>query len=257
MVASPTRSSYSPATCRYPSYGPRRSSWEIFLPDVLPYGHPRRCWSWRCEGCGFLKSKDARSLVRIGLQHALDDGLPLILLTLTEPPEPRGYRASSKALTQVVKRLQARHGGSLRWIGVVEWQQRGAVHWHMIVAGLAFSRTVRNKKTGRVYPGHERGRFTHEVTKYGDLRPLVMRYGFGQVVDVHAVGTRPDDTACSLATYVAKYLTKTEDMKRLPKRAQPVRYSQGGNQWAPGVTLTGLRDEKREAMRARAVGEVA
>lgn len=191
------------------------------------------------------------------MQLALDDELPLVLLTVTEPPVARTYRESSKALTALLKRLQAHHGGGLRWIGVAEWQQRGAVHWHLIVAGLAYCKTVRVEKTGRRYPGHERGRFDHEVTKERDLRPLVERYGFGPMFDIHAIGTEPGDTAASLTHYVAKYLTKTDDMVRLPKRAQPVRYSQGRTTWAPGITLTGLRDAKREAARTRAAGEVA
>ena len=215
MVASPTRPFYSFAACRHPSYGPRRSSWEVLLPHVLPYGHPRRCWSWRCEGCALLKSQDARQLIRIGLQHALDDVLPLVLLTITEPSEARNYRESSKALTKLMKGLQARHAGRLRWVAVAEWQQRGAVHWHVLVAGLAYCSKVTIERTGRGYPGHTRGRLEHEVTRGRDVQPLAQRYGFGRMLNIHAVGVDPSDTAASLTWYVAKYLTKTEDMARL------------------------------------------
>lgn len=255
MAAPTSYPSVSWASCRFPVYGKRRSSWEPLLPDTLPYGRPHRCWSWRCPGCGALKSNDARSLVRRGIEAALADGLPLILLTLTEATVPRSFGESSRSLTQLMKRIQARFGGGLRWLAVAEWQRRGAVHWHVIVAGLAYRRRVTVRD--RVYPGHPRGGPGYAVRKEADLRPLIERYGFGPVFNVHAVGVAGSDHASSLARYVAKYLTKTDDMASLPKGAQPVRTSRGRTQWLPGVTLTGIRDEHRAAYLARQAEGVA
>ena len=215
-----------------------------------------RCWSWRCDGCAFLKAKDAERLARLGIEHALDAGLALVFVTLTEPPVARDFKPSSAALTRLIKRLQARFGGQLRWIAVAEWQARGAVHWHLLLAGLVYTSSWRSPR-GRTFAGHSKDQAGHRVRKEADLRPIVERHGFGAVFNIHAVGVRSEDTAEEIASYLSKYLTKSEDMSRLPKGVQPVRASRGRNQWAPGHTLTSLRDERRDAARERAGAEVA
>lgn len=43
--------------------------------------------------------------------------------------------ASRRQLEELGRRLEARLGGRLCWFGCREWQQRGAVHWHLIVWG--------------------------------------------------------------------------------------------------------------------------
>jgi hypothetical protein len=217
---------------------------------------PVRCWSWRCEGCAFLKAKDARRLAAIGIAVALEEKLPLVLLTVTEPADARSFGASSKALTALMKRLQARYGNGLRWLAVVEWQTRDAVHWHVVIAGLVYRRAWTSPRQ-RVFPGHSREQAGPRVRKEGDLRPIVERYGFGAVFNIHAVGVGAGDAAEAVASYLSKYLTKSEDMARLPKKAQPVRSSRGRNQWAPGYTLTSIRDERRAAVRSETVEAVA
>lgn len=245
----------SPAACRNlyrpPLVGARKVLGPLGLGDP-----PVRCWSWRCSGCGFLKAQDARRLVALGIERAFADGLSLVLLTVTEPSVAREFRESSAALTQLMKRLQARFGGGLRWLAVVEWQTRGAVHWHVVIAGLAYGR-VWVSPTGRRFPGHPPDRPGVRVRKDGDLRPLVERYGFGPVFNVHALGVLERDAAGEVASYLAKYLTKSDDMARLPKRAQPVRCSRGRTAWMPGVTLTSLRHERRDAYLAQLAQGVA
>lgn len=222
------------------------------LLDVADLGDPPvRCWSWRCEGCAFLKAKDARRLAALGIEAALTEGLPLVLLTVTEPSEARAFGPSSMALTQLMKRLQARHGNGLRWLAVVEWQARGAVHWHVVIAGLVYRHAWTSPK-GRTYPGHPTGQPGQRVRKERDLRPIVERYGFGVMFNVHAVAVGGEGTAEEVAGYLSKYLTKGEDMAQLPRGAQPVRSSRGRNQWAPGHTLTSIRDERRAAARENA-----
>lgn len=216
--------------------------------------HPVRCWSWRCAGCAFLKAKDARELARLGIAQALSEVRPVVLLTVTEPATPRDFKASSTALTRLMKRLQARAGGALRWMAVAEWQARGAVHWHVVVAGLVYTQVWRSPR-GKLYPGHSRRQRGHRVRKEADLRPLVERCGFGPVFNIHAVGVDRADTAEEVASYLGKYLTKEEDLARLPTGAQPVRTSRGRTQWAPGHTLTSLRDDRRAEARRRAAGQ--
>lgn len=245
-------SALSPAACRAP-YRPPRTGARVILG---PFAEPVRCWSWRCEGCGFLKAKDATRLARLGITDALAAGLPLVFLTLTEPAVARPFGASSKALTSLMKRLQARTGGELRWMAVAEWQTRGAVHWHVVVAGLVYTSPWTSEK-GRIYPGHSREQVGHRVRKEADLRPIVERYGFGAVFNIHAVGVAPDDTAEEIASYLSKYLTKGGDMARLPKGSQPVRTSRCGNQWSPGNTLTSLCEERCAAVREQAAEAVA
>lgn len=128
------------------------------------------------------------------------------------------------------------------------------MHWHLVVAGLLYTSSWRSP-AGRTYPGHGKDRPGHRVRKEADLRPIVERHGFGAVFNIHAVGVRADDTAEEVASYLSKYLTKHEDVSQLPKRAQPVRTSRGRNQWAPGRTLTSLRDERRATARERATAE--
>lgn len=219
-------------------------------------GDTVRCWSWRCPGCAFLKSKDAERLTKLGIESAQHEDLPLVFLTVTEPSIAREFKPSARALTLLMKRLQDRCGGSLRWIAVCEWQQRGAVHWHVVIAGIVYRRAGTSRE-GRTFPGHVRAQEGYAFRKEADLRPIVERYGFGQMLNVHAVGVRPEDTAAEVASYLSKYLTKNEDMARLPKGAQPVRSSRGRSQWAPGHTLTSLRDERREAARIAAQERLA
>lgn len=220
--------SLSPAVCRYP-YRPRLVDARQALGPLGLADPPVRCWSWRCPGCAFLKAKDARRLAALGIQAALSVGMPLVFLTLTEPSTPRAYSTSSKTMTALMKRLRARFCSTLRWLAVAEWQSRGAVHWHVVIAGLAYANVWVSPK-GRRFPGHPPEQPGVRVRKEADLRPLVERYGFGPVFNVHAVGVSSGDTAVEVAGYLAKYLTKSEDMSRLPKRAQPVRSSRGRSQ---------------------------
>jgi len=239
-------------SCQFPQYGSRRRSREVLLPLALPYERPNRCKSWRCESCGALKARDARLLIRLGVTHALAVGDPLIFLTLTEDSNARGYRESSRALTQFMKRLQHRYGGGLRWVAVPEWQKRGAVHWHLLIAGLAYPRAVVSR-AGRRYPGHARSQYARCVSKR-ELASLVLHYGFGRVFDVHAVGVGADAgeaTAREVARYVGKYLTKQLREGGVPRNGRPVRMSQGRNQWCPGVTLTLLAEQAAAQVRAR------
>ena len=188
----------------------------------------------------------------MGVVAALAAGEPVILLTLTEPTLARSFGDSSKALTAFMKRLQHRYGGGLRWFAVAEWQRRGAVHWHCLMIGLAYCRPARNGE-GRRYLGHPHGAHTWEVRKWADLRPLAVHYGFGRVLDVHAVGVGADahTAAEDVGRYLSKYLTKIADAHRLPKGARLVRTSRGRNQWVPGLTLTSLSEAAREHARSR------
>lgn len=237
------------AACSSPVFPRPRPGREVL-------GHQRwnrshRCWSWRCSGCAQLKSQDVAKLVRVGVRRHLLAGVPLVLLTVTEPSDPRPFPSSSKALTSLMKRCRARFNDDLRWVAVGEWQERGAIHWHVLIGGLAYCRAVRSK-TRHLWAGHQRGAFPVEVRKQ-DFVPLVARYGFGKVFNLHAVGAQgnPVDIGGNVAEYLSKYLSKNDDMRRLPKGAQPVRVSRGQHAWAPGMTLTGIRDEKRRAAKER------
>ena len=236
--------SLTSAACRYPVFPYPRPGREIF--GSRRWSESHRCWSWRCEGCALLTIQDVRRIIRAGLVAAGLENLPVILLTLTEPSVSRSVSKSSRSLTALMKRLQAQNGGGLRWLAVLEWQRRGAPHWHVLIAGLAYCRATRTK-SGRVRAGNRRGSYPFEVRKERDLRTIVLRHGFVQVFNVHAVGT--DDPvlgAGEVAGYLCKYLTKTEDMVSLPKGSQPFRSSRGRNQWARGMSLTSLRKEAAE-----------
>lgn len=200
-----------------------------------------------------MKAKDATELAARGIALALDEGRPLVFLTVTEPSVARPFSVSSAALTKLMKRLQARFGGGLRWLAVCEWQLRGAVHWHVVVVGLVYGRAWTSEK-GKTFPGHPPGQLGARVRKEDDLREIVERYGFGPVFNVHAVGVAAGDSASEVARYLAKYLGKGQDMARLPKRAQPVRTSRGRTAWLPGVSLTSIRHERRDAFLARTRG---
>lgn len=238
----------SPATCINPIRPPRRPSQAPLLASALP---THRCWSWRCPGCALLMAKDVRTLIRQGVNAALTNSDTLVLLTITEHSNPRELSQASKALTALTKRLRAKFNPQLRWISVLEWQQRGAPHFHVLVRGLSYNRAVR-ARTGAVYPGHERGQ-PGGVRKEQDLRPLIERYGFGPVFEIHAVGVNSDPLSVTLgvAGYLSKYLTKASRYEKLPKGARPVRCSVGRWAWAPGFTLTSLREQAKHVARTR------
>lgn len=237
------------SSCPSPTYERLRSASVVFNEGSYYKAHP--CRSWRCEWCARLTVQDVRRIIRTGLVSAAVDGLPVILLTLTEPSASRSVHESSRSLTLLMKRLQAQNGRGLRWVAVLEWQKRGAPHWHVLIAGLAYCRSTRTK-LGVPRPGHARQRYAFEVTKERDLKPVVLRYGFGRVFEVHAVGAdSPFSSAPIIAGYLSKYLTKSEAMKSLPRRAQPFKSSRGANQWAAGMSLTSLRREAIDRARLR------
>jgi len=60
---------------------------------------------------------------------------PPTLLTFTMH-QKLPYSASSVIFTRFIKRLRRRAGESFRHIAVPEFQERGAVHWHVLLWGL-------------------------------------------------------------------------------------------------------------------------
>lgn len=110
----------------------------------------------------------------------------LTMRSVVEIPE------ASKCYTRFAQRLKKNHGPSIRYIGVPEFQKRGAVHYHILIWGLP-DNVIQNERH----------------TRY-----LQNCWGYGYV-DCKATDGSP-----KLAGYLAKYMSKSmSDVRLLGKRA--------------------------------------
>ena len=260
----------------YPSPDKDLGRWDCRTPNfiavderlvpILGRWRQVRCWSRRCKGCGVVMSWDDRKYIEGGLAHHREAGRAVCLVTVTEGREPRSFRDSSRALSIMLRdlhRLYRQEGGEmvrLPFVGVAELQKRGAVHWHLCVAGLRYPH---KKVKGRVVSVDGSALETLELdgleVSKTKLKKLFLKHGFGTgFVGVRQLGTGPDDVS-AVGRYLSKYLTKSEQFGWVPKGSQLVRSSRGVAAWWPGHSLTSLRedgvqvaaDKRREAVEVR------
>jgi hypothetical protein len=194
-----------------------------------------RCWSWRCSGCSHLRKWGVRRYLKLGALEAAERGEVVAFSTLTDPGLARSWDASSAALTKLlaaeVDALRRRDLTLLRYAAVPELQQRGAVHWHLLLA------MPRDSLTASAWRSKSR------------LHDRAVRFGFGFQADVQVLDS-PRSMAYS-AGYLAKYLTKDELVARtVTDRFRRVRSSTGSRRWCSfgtvgRVTRDGLSAEAR------------
>lgn len=161
---------------------------------------------------------------------------PVCFVTLTEGGDPRSGRESSKALTRWLKGMDRRVGRYEAYAAVPELQNRGAVHWHLLVAGWAYSQPVTTRRA--TYEPHPVGAGV-AITKT-TVRYEARREGFGQWVGVVPMAGGVGDSmrsAAYLSALVGQYLSKED----APEGLHAVRASRGDRAWWPGVGIDKLR----------------
>lgn len=137
-----------------------------------------RCKSWRCKRCGPKKVRRVMAQIQAGMSSGF-----IRFATFTAPGD-EDAAASYRQLTKRWKRLAlriARRWGKFEYLLVVEPQQRGHAHLHVLIRGPSF------------LPQPQLARMAAEC-------------GFGRVTHIKAAHRR-------LPVYLAKYLTKTLPMR--------------------------------------------
>lgn len=170
--------------------------------------------------------------IRAGLER-LHTGTVVGMLTLTEPSTPRTFGEHSEAYGRFMRDLRVLQGCTkLTYLGVREFQKRGAVHTHTVLPGWRF-------------------------VPIETLRALAVAHGFGARINittktVTAAGGAEGVT--NLAAYLSKglgtYLRKNAEaseaeyaraVELLPVGARLVVHSQD---WAGGLTLLDMRSAR-------------
>lgn len=149
-----------------------------------------------------------------------DPATPPTLLTLTMFSIV-DIKTASACLSRYTATLQRVVGPGFKYIGVPEFQKRGAVHYHLLVWGLpdelVFNESpyaTWTRKTFRQYPAVRRF-FAWCITK--SFRPDQAR-GFRLLQNLWACGfvdIMPTDGNGALAGYLAKYMQKAMHDGRL------------------------------------------
>ena len=177
------------------------------------------CKSWGCSHCSVFRRASAAELISGGIRRAFARGERLRLSTYSPPREGMLVEDLGSAWNQVRSTLKKKN--LLReYVGIVELQQRGEPHLHVIATG--------------------------EYIPQAELAIWAERAGFGEVTDIRAVR---DDNPRDLTDYALKqlshdlagYVTKanttllseraTSDGTAKRKQIRPVRPSRG---WYPG-----------------------
>jgi hypothetical protein len=158
-------------------------------PDAVVY--PLRCGRWCCAGCGSRLVRRTRDRVRAGLTQG-----PIRFLTLTSP----GIETPEQSLAEFTERWKRlslrirRRFGGFEYAAVVELQERGNPHLHVILRGQYIPRRWLAKTAREV--------------------------GFGPRVDIRQPKT-------DLSRYLTKSLGPGTSGDLLPSHFRRVRYSRG------------------------------
>ena len=210
-----------------------------------------------------------RVFIEGGVQHQTDSGRLLVFITVTEDSHARSFADSGKALTKFVRDLGRAAVGrsnehSVPWLSVGELHRGSTIHWHLLMAGLAYPWDRRNGaplrrkglSTGDVVS--VLGLSGHCVSKDATLLPLLARHGFGTgFAGMRQVGF-DHQSHSGVGNYLAKYLSKGDAGRELPKGFQLVRASRGRNAWWPDHTLVSVRRAQRDELsRAKLAERVA
>lgn len=194
---------------------------------------PKTCKSWLCSECNVWLRQGALKAIVDGMLRC-PDGHGLGLFTFTEPAEATldlsGFYDRHQ---RTVQRLRRRN-----WIAgyatAVEFQDRGALHPHMICH-------VPLELVPKLRPDDADKR---SRAQYGwwwnELRPLAVDLGWGKVCDAVALKGLNDVAGYALKS-LAGYATKEAHAKFKAagaERVRPIRFSRG---WSP----KGLRDWQR------------
>ena len=149
--------------------------------------HRLNCKCWNCKHCGPKKAKRYRYLIA---QLAEQEHLTRFLTLTLDPKKIKGNSVSHlrRVFNKFRLYLRRRFGSSIKYIAVLEFQQSGIAHLHVLV-----------------------DRFIPQSWISDSWSAL----GGGNIVDIRAVDVH------RIARYVSKYLTK-ELLLSAPKRSRRV-----------------------------------
>jgi hypothetical protein len=188
-------------------------------------------------------------------------------LTISEPAEARPFKESAAALrlfmSDGLNRWYSRSTDGplkrLSYVAIPELQKRGAVHWHLLIAGLTAPWDDQRSLSQFSFDGQRKSGEMCEfeglegvaVSRSQTLLPMLERHGFGlgQGRQLRQVGSTGRD-ARGVAGYMSKglgqYMTKAVGtMRALPKGSSMLRGSKGAASWWPGHTLETIRQDAR------------
>jgi hypothetical protein len=169
------------------------------------------CGRWACRVCGPRKRRRFMRRVLVGLEgtDAPAAGVgrvrPPRFLTLTSRPEDSRSWALDHLTErfEALRRLVARRGGRMEYVGVPELTRAGMPHLHIVFRGPWLAQR--------------------------EWSALAVEAGFGSIVDVRRV--RSGDVARYAAKGLGGYLSKSVEAAVWPRHFRRVRFSRG---WAPG-----------------------
>ncbi len=173
------------------------------------------CGSWECSVCGWLKKKAALLVILSGIQRAwFEDRQRVRLLTLTDGTEGTGLLTVADFYERWNRfRVRMKRAGYIsEFCAVLEVQERGALHLHVLL-------------TGSAWLGQKR------------WAEAAAAAGFGRITDIREVkrGTANADhrSAFYVAKEMASYVSKQKAEALTEKtnlRKRPLRTSRG---WSP------------------------
>lgn len=185
---------------------------------------PKTCKSWLCSECNVWLREGARKKVASGCFDR-PTGYDVALFTFTEPARATlDLPAFLSRHERTIKALRRRGAGA--YCTAVEFQDRGALHPHVLVHWP-------NDRLN-VLRGHGEVRRSRDAYRFwsGELRELAVALGWGPVCDAEAV-----ETFTGAATYVVKqlagYATKEAYRRFKEAGAQRVRPLRASQDWAP------------------------
>lgn len=118
-------------------------------------------------------------IIRLNLEYGSS------LLTLTYRENMQDYERAYKDFNKFVKRLEYRYKISLRYLRVIELQQRGAIHFHVVIFSPDFALVPYNE--------------VYETWGHG-------------AVHIRKIEVLDDVTADRIGNYLGKYLTKSKEI---------------------------------------------
>jgi hypothetical protein len=147
---------------------------------------PKACGKWDCPApsCGGLRRAAAAEIFAKGVRNAHQQGEKVRFITLTAPGRGMSLNAVYEGLKRIMSTLKPT-GEVREYAGVVEFQERGAPHLHLLATG-EYIHYTRLSKLARGRPG-SKGRF-------------------GEVAWIRSISATSSEDAVKLAGYFTKDL---------------------------------------------------
>lgn len=154
----------------------------------------------RADNLSYVRS-EIRRLVECNYKNF---GFEPVFLTFTYEQNETDLGRAWRDFTRFIERLNYAYNKKHRYLSVIEFQARGAVHFHCIF----FNMSLDVERAERC-PSHQCMAFRTGTCTHGNFRRVAILWGHG-FVDIEAVRS-----AKAVAPYVSSYLDKTASDSRL------------------------------------------